>query len=167
MLAGGTFFFTRSTSSFLPIDKLKPRRVVSPSAQKSRRLSTTQHPQPSPMSSTATVKWFDAKKGYGFASPETGGEDIFIHSANIAKDADGKTLFLDDGDTIYCMPCTAPRGPPRALPRRAEHVCPIVDPCVRCRPGRRAQGAQDGLRDHRADWLGEEAATAQAWAQRG
>ena len=53
------------------------------------------------MSSTATVKWFDAKKGYGFASPETGGEDIFIHSANIAKDADGKTLFLDDGDTIY------------------------------------------------------------------
>ena len=66
------------------------------------------------MSCTATVKWFDAKKGYGFASPEKGGEDIFIHVANIAKDADGKSLFLDDGDTIYCA-AHAPQNPCLAL----------------------------------------------------
>jgi len=53
------------------------------------------------MSCTAIIKWFDSKKGYGFATPETGGDDIFVHSANITKDADGKAPFLDDGDKIF------------------------------------------------------------------
>jgi len=55
----------------------------------------------SSMSVTATIKWFDRKKGYGFATPEGGGEDIFVHALNIAKDEDNKQPFIDDGDTIY------------------------------------------------------------------
>lgn len=33
-----------------------------------------------------TVKWFNEGKGYGFITPEDGGEDLFIHSSNIAEE---------------------------------------------------------------------------------
>lgn len=54
---------------------------------------------PSEVTVTATVKWFDRKKGFGFACPEEGGEDIFVHQRNIVSD--GKSPVLDEGDTIY------------------------------------------------------------------
>ena len=30
-----------------------------------------------------TVKWFDAKKGFGFVTPEDGTDDVFVHHTNI------------------------------------------------------------------------------------
>lgn len=43
----------------------------------------------------STVKWFDAKKGYGFIRHPNGGDDVFVHYSNIESDDDYKTLQAD------------------------------------------------------------------------
>lgn len=54
------------------------------------------------MANTGVVKWFDRKKGIGFATPADGGEDVFIHRRNFRKDTEtGKAFILDEGDEIY------------------------------------------------------------------
>ncbi|NND71830.1 MAG: cold-shock protein [Rhodothermales bacterium] len=40
----------------------------------------------------SVVKWFDAKKGYGFLVDPDGGEDIFIHYSQIASSQRFRTL---------------------------------------------------------------------------
>lgn len=38
-----------------------------------------------------TVKWFNPTKGYGFISPEDGGNDVFVHISAV-KNAGMETL---------------------------------------------------------------------------
>ncbi|HJQ58275.1 MAG TPA: cold-shock protein [Vineibacter sp.] len=37
------------------------------------------------MSSTGTVKWFNAQKGYGFIQPEDGSKDVFVHISAVER----------------------------------------------------------------------------------
>lgn len=54
----------------------------------------------------SVVKWFDAKKGYGFVVNPNGGPDIFVHYSQIESEERFKTLKtgqevefeLSDGD---------------------------------------------------------------------
>jgi CspA family cold shock protein len=34
---------------------------------------------------TGTVKWFDATKGYGFITPDEGGQDAFVHISAVER----------------------------------------------------------------------------------
>jgi len=50
--------------------------------------------------STGSVKWFDAKKGFGFIACDDGGDDLFFHFSEIKCDGfktlpDGQIVEFD------------------------------------------------------------------------
>jgi len=58
-----------------------------------------------------TVKWFDAKKGYGFVvSPEVDG-DVFVHYTKIQMDGFKK---LETGETVTFDVIMSDEGKPQA-----------------------------------------------------
>ena len=49
---------------------------------------------------TGKVKWFDAKKGFGFITPDEGGKDAFLHvsalqAANVQSVSDGQAVSYE------------------------------------------------------------------------
>ena len=50
------------------------------------------------MAHTGIVKWFDRSKGFGFVTPNGGGDDVFLHRLNLPSDSGAP--ILDEGDVI-------------------------------------------------------------------
>ena len=63
-----------------------------------------------------TVKWFNDEKGYGFISPDEGGEDLFVHHTGI--NADG-FRSLEEGTKVSYEATQGKKG------MQAENVTPV------------------------------------------
>ena len=60
---------------------------------------------------TGTVKWFSNEKGFGFITPEDGGQDVFVHYSAIQSDS-YKTL--EEGQTVTFEVTQGAKGPQAA-----------------------------------------------------
>ncbi|MCH7704346.1 MAG: cold shock domain-containing protein [Planctomycetes bacterium] len=54
------------------------------------------------------VKWFDAKKGFGFICGPDDGKDVFVHYSNIEGDG---FRSLKDGDSVEYELADTDKGP--------------------------------------------------------
>lgn len=89
------------TPSFAPdtfADRLKPRNEPRPGGDTPVERANA----------TAVIKWFNAQKGFGFAAPEDGSPDVFVHVSTI--EGLGYT-DLPEGSTIVCDIARGQRGP--------------------------------------------------------
>ena len=58
--------------------------------------------------SNGTVKWFNASKGYGFITPDDGGEDLFVHHSEIKVQG---YASLDEGQKVKFEIGQGKKGP--------------------------------------------------------
>ncbi|MDQ3974244.1 MAG: cold-shock protein [Actinomycetota bacterium] len=58
--------------------------------------------------SEGTVKWFNADKGFGFITPESGAEDLFVHFSAIQSQG-FKTL--EEGQRVSFTETPGRKGP--------------------------------------------------------
>ena len=63
------------------------------------------------------VKWFDAKKGFGFIQANEGGKDIFVHYSSITGDG---FRTLKDGEIVEYEITEGEKGPQARNVRRVD-----------------------------------------------
>jgi len=53
------------------------------------------------------VKWFNERKGYGFITPDGGGDDLFVHHSNLAEG----TSSLSENQAVEYESAPGQKGP--------------------------------------------------------
>ncbi|OLL79083.1 Cold shock protein CspA [Pseudonocardia sp. Ae168_Ps1] len=61
------------------------------------------------------MKWFNAEKGYGFITPDGGGQDLFVHFSAIQSSG---YRSLDEGQAVTFEVTQGQKGP------QADQVVP-------------------------------------------
>ena len=58
--------------------------------------------------STGTVKWFNSDKGFGFITPDDGGQDLFVHYSEVKTSG---RATLSDGENVEYEEGVGQKGP--------------------------------------------------------
>jgi cold shock protein len=125
--AGDVFVYNtgkRSSSSVVVVWS-RCRSSVVPSVQEPAVLTFAPSPWGQPLlfikevqdMATGTVKWFNDAKGFGFVTPEDGGNDLFAHFSAIQQQG-FKTL--KEGQRVSFDVTTGPKGQQASNIRAAE-----------------------------------------------
>jgi len=57
--------------------------------------------------SKGTIKFFNSQKGFGFITPDNGGQDLFVHTSNV----DGDPKSLREGQKVEYVERPGRKGP--------------------------------------------------------
>jgi len=72
--------------------------------------------------SSGTMKWFNRMRGFGFVTPDSGGEDLFVHHTDVSGDLQTQ---LAEGDRVSYAVEQRQKGPAAvAVTRQAAPVTP-------------------------------------------
>ncbi len=95
---------------------------------------------------TGTCKWFDSKKGFGFISPASGEQDLFVHQSSIHSEgfrslADGEAVEFEIAESNGRTSAVNVTGPGGAYVQGAPYSPPAREPR---QGGGNAGGARGG-----------------------
>ncbi|GGD27281.1 cold-shock protein [Microbacterium faecale] len=68
------------------------------------------------MSTQGTVKWFNSEKGFGFISPDEGGQDVFAHFSAIQSNG---YRTLEENQRVEFEVTQGPKG------LQADNIVPL------------------------------------------
>ncbi|WNB87123.1 cold shock domain-containing protein [Cellulomonas sp. ATA003] len=101
-IVGGGVVSEGQRVAFLVVDGEK-----GPQADHLLPLGATAAPAAASDGADGTVTWYDADKGFGFISPESGGDDVFVHVRALA----GGLTELVEGDRVTYDVAVGDKGP--------------------------------------------------------
>ncbi len=129
-LGGPPVQVDRAQSREIRRDDRAPRREAPRREAPRREAPRREAPQSTGAAVEGTVRFFNAEKGFGFITPDDGGDDVFVHFSAIADD--GGYRSLDEGQRVLFEAAQGDRG------LQATHVEPLAG------GGGRDDGYDDG-----------------------
>jgi ATP-dependent RNA helicase RhlE len=74
---------------------------------------------------TGTIKWYSQKRGFGFVTPDTGGEDVFVHHSSLPQNHQPS---IDAGDRVAFYIQQSKKGPAATEVKRLDAMPPQPEP---------------------------------------